>query len=51
VILDSNNYASYSNIANAITYAADHGARIISISIAGSTASSTLQNARGLCVE
>ncbi len=45
VILDANNYASYSNIASAITYAADHGARIISISIAGSTASSTLQNA------
>src|SRR6185503_14280822 len=42
---DANNYASYSNIASAITYAADHGARIISISIAGPTASSTLQSA------
>ncbi|HXI42732.1 MAG TPA: Ig-like domain-containing protein [Bryobacteraceae bacterium] len=45
VVLDSTNYASYSNIASAINYAADHGARIISISIAGPTASSTLQSA------
>ena len=41
VVLSSTNYATYSNIASAITYASDHGARIISISIGGSTASST----------
>ena len=45
VVLDSSNYASYSNIASAINYAADHGARIISVSIGGSAASSTLQSA------
>lgn len=45
VVLDSTNYASYSNIANAIIYAADHGVRVINISIAGSSSSSTLQNA------
>jgi hypothetical protein len=45
VVLDATDYASYSNIASAITYAADHGVRVISISIAGSSASSTLQSA------
>jgi subtilisin family serine protease len=45
VVVDSTGYASYSNIASAITYAADHGARIVNISIAGSTSSSTLQSA------
>jgi thermitase len=45
VVLSSSNYATYSNIASAINYAADHGARIISISIGGSMASSTLQSA------
>jgi subtilisin family serine protease len=45
VVLDSNDYASYSKIASSITYAADQGARVISISIAGTTASSTLQSA------
>ncbi len=45
VVVDSTGYASYSNIASAITYAADHGARIINISIAGSSASSALQSA------
>jgi thermitase len=45
VVLDSTDYASYSNIASAIDYAADHGARIINISIAGTTSSSTLQSA------
>jgi thermitase len=37
--------ASYSDIASAITYAADHGVRIMNISIAGSSSSSTLQSA------
>ena len=45
VVLDSTDYATYSNIASAITYAADHGARVINISIGGSTPSSTLQSA------
>ncbi len=44
-VLDSTGFASYSNIASAITYAADHGARVINISIAGSSASSVLQSA------
>ena len=45
VVVDSSSYASYSNIAAAIQYAADHGARVISISVGGSAASSILQNA------
>jgi subtilisin family serine protease len=45
VAVDSTGYASYSNIANAITYAADHGVRVINISISGSSSSSALQNA------
>lgn len=45
VVVDSTGYASYSNIANAITYAADHGVRVMNISIAGSSSSSTLQSA------
>jgi len=45
VVLDANNYASYANIAAAMMYAADHGAKVISISIGGSSYSSTLQNA------
>ena len=45
VVLDSADYASYSNIAGAITYAADQGVRVINISIVGSSASSTLQSA------
>ena len=45
VALDSTGYASYSNMASAIQYAADHGARIINISLGGSSSSSTLQSA------
>jgi len=45
VVLNSSGIAYYSNIAKGITYAADHGARVINISIAGSSMSSTLQNA------
>jgi thermitase len=45
VVVDSTGYASYSNMASAITYAADHGARIVNMSLAGSGASSTLQSA------
>jgi subtilisin family serine protease len=45
VVLDSTDYATYANIASAITWAADHGARAINISIGGSSYSSTLQDA------
>lgn len=45
LVLDASNYATYSNIAAAIVYAADHGAKVLNISIAGSSSSSTLQNA------
>src|ERR1035437_65645 len=45
VVVDSTGYASYSNIASAITYAADHGARIVNISISGTSPSSALQSA------
>jgi subtilisin family serine protease len=45
VVLDSSNYATYFNIGKAITWAADHGARVLSISISGTTSSSTLQSA------
>lgn len=45
VVLDSSGSAYYSNIAKGITYATDHGARVINISIAGPSSSSTLQNA------
>ncbi|MEO7650831.1 MAG: S8 family serine peptidase [Bryobacteraceae bacterium] len=45
VVLDSNNSASYSNIANAIIYAADRGVRIMNVSITGASSSSTMQSA------
>ena len=45
VVVTSTGSASYSNIANAITYAADRGVRVISISIAGTSSSTTLENA------
>ena len=42
---DSSGYALYSNMAKAIDYAADHGAKVINLSFGGSSASSTLQSA------
>lgn len=45
VVLNSSNAATYADIADAIIYAADHGAKVINISIGGSTSSATLQNA------
>jgi thermitase len=45
VVLNSSNYATYSNIANAIMYAADHGVRIVNVSIGGTSYSSSLENA------
>lgn len=44
-ISDPTGYALYSNMAKALTYAVDHGARVINISFYGSSASSTLQSA------
>ncbi len=44
-VSDASGYAAYSAIASGINYAANQGARVINISIAGSAASSTLQNA------
>jgi len=45
VVVNSSYWASYYDISQAITYAADHGAKVMNISIAGSSSSSTLQNA------
>ncbi len=45
VFPSGNQGASYSAVANGITYAADHGARIINLSLGSTTASSTLQSA------
>lgn len=44
-VFDPNNHASYSDIANAITYAADNGARVMNISIYGTQKSRVLQDA------
>jgi subtilisin family serine protease len=45
VVVDSTDYASYSNMAAAIQYAADRGAQVINLSLGGSSPSATLQNA------
>jgi subtilisin family serine protease len=45
LVLDPNNSAAYSDIASAIIYAADHGVKVINISLAGSSSSYTMQNA------
>ncbi|HWP60816.1 MAG TPA: S8 family serine peptidase [Candidatus Acidoferrales bacterium] len=45
VINPSTGTASYADIAEAIIYAADHGAKVINMSLAGSSYSTTLQNA------
>lgn len=45
VVANSSGYATYSAIAQAITYAADRGIRVINLSFAGSSSSTTLQNA------
>jgi hypothetical protein len=44
-VVDGSGFASYSAIAEGIRYATDQGARVINISIAGNTPSSTLQDA------
>lgn len=45
VITDTTGYATYTRMASAIIYAADHGARIINISFGGTSSSTTLQSA------
>jgi subtilisin family serine protease len=45
IVLDASGYAPYSRIASAIRWAADHGARVINVSIGGTSASYTLQAA------
>ncbi|OGA00981.1 MAG: hypothetical protein A3I00_07970 [Betaproteobacteria bacterium RIFCSPLOWO2_02_FULL_64_12] len=45
VVLNASDYATYADIASAITYAADHGARVANISIGGASYSSTMQEA------
>jgi subtilisin family serine protease len=44
-VADSTGYATYSNMAKGLTFAADQGARVINISMAGTSSSSTLQSA------
>ena len=44
-VVDTSGFATYSCIAQGIRYAVDQGARVINISIAGSSPSSTLQDA------
>ena len=45
VVLNSSNWATYTDISNAIIYAVNNGAKVINISIGGSSFSSTLDNA------
>lgn len=45
VVLDTSNYATYANIASAIIRAVDQGAKVLNISIGGSSPSITLQSA------
>jgi subtilisin family serine protease len=45
VAVDADDYAAYSNIAAAIQYAADHGARVINVSVGGRNSSALLQKA------
>jgi subtilisin family serine protease len=45
VVLNSDNLASYYNVARAITFAADNGIRVINLSLGGPSSSSTVQNA------
>ncbi|MFC1657373.1 S8 family serine peptidase [Candidatus Moduliflexota bacterium] len=45
VVLNADNWATYYDMARAITYAADQGVPVMNISLAGSSSSSALQNA------
>jgi len=44
-VLDSTAYGAWSAIANGITWATDHGAKVINMSLGGTSGSSTLQSA------
>lgn len=44
-VLDSVGAGSYSNVASAIVYAADHDAQVINLSLGGASSSTTLENA------
>src|SRR5713101_3697258 len=44
LIADASGNVSYSNMANAMIYAADHGVRIINLSLAGPSDTSTLES-------
>ncbi len=44
-VVDTSGFASYSSIAQGIRYAVDQGVRVINISIAGNSPSSTMQDA------
>jgi serine protease len=44
-VLDRNGKGTYSNISSAIRWAADHGAQVINLSLGGSSASKTLEDA------
>jgi thermitase len=45
VVVDPSDYAAYSDVAAAIQYAADHGVRVINVSIGGGSPSAALQKA------